>query len=646
MFQFSKSIIVIMVILIMHLYFYNSDYIKKVDYKLYDLLTVVVNHFKEEKNSTYSVVVDIDEKSISEFGQWPWSRIIDAQLINSINNMSPSAIGVNILFPEEDRLSPLSMQSFYERHFDMKIDLNVLAPNLRDNDKLLSEVIKNSNTTLPLYFQNKFYSAEHCQIMSYKNNIFENIEHAFPVEELLCNHPVVQNNVENFGFINAWRDSDGILRRVPLFMKYKNEVFPSFALATLLSLYDNISLAQNEESILVNFLLNRPKVISASDVLQDKVAKEDIQGKIVILGSSVVGLNSSYRIANETDISNSMIHAMLVDNILTNTTLHQPEQYKIINIVLSFFLSFIIFLLLSKKRYFHIVILLSVLLTSNVIYLFLSYLEGIYISMGYLWVSFISFFILLIMYHVRAVNKEQQEQEKFLIRQSKLASMGEMITLIAHQWRQPLSAINGIVLNLDVDYRKQKLDRARFDDYLDEIEGTTAYLSKTISDFTDFFSKDKEAQLFSLSKVIAQAKHLSALSLVEDVSIIHRNNEDIEIKGYASELVQSLLVLLNNAIYICQEKQSIIGEGKVVIDIKRLEKSVIISVEDNGGGVPKKDMKKIFNPYFTTKDKQHGTGLGLYILKLIVEDSMNGKVSLRNGKEGAIFSLEIPLNMK
>ncbi|CAA6816057.1 MAG: Adenylate cyclase (EC [uncultured Sulfurovum sp.] len=645
MLNFSRSLIVIMGIAIMHLYFYNSNYIKKIDYKIYDLTTLISNQFQEEKSAAYSVVVDIDEKSIQEFGQWPWSRIIDAKLISLINEMSPSSIGINILFPEEDRLSPVSMQKFYKKYFDAKINLDVLAPELQDNDKLLSEVIRISNSTLPIYLQNKFHSAEHCEAMSYKKNMFENIESRFLVEELLCNHPSLQEDVKNFGFINAWSDSDGIFRRVPFFMRYKKEVFPSFALATLLSFDDGLTFDAKEDTALVNFSLSRPKVISASDVLKGEVSEQDIQGKIVILGSSVVGLNSRYAIANGESISNSMIHAMFVDNILNNTFLTQPEYYKVVNILLSFSFSLFVLFLLSKKRYVQIVFFLFFLSVSSSILLFFNYINGVYISIGYLWISFISFFILLMIYHLKVMNTENQEQEKFLIRQSKLASMGEMITLIAHQWRQPLSAINGIVLNMDIDYRKEKLNRERFNEYLDEIESTTAYLSKTINDFTDFFSKDKASQVFSLSKVIAQAKHLSALSSAKNVSIIYRNSEDVKINGYASELVQSLLVLFNNSIYICQEKQETIGDGKIFIDIKKLAKSVIVSVEDNGGGIAKKDMKKIFNPYYTTKDKHHGTGLGLYILKLIVEDSMNGKVSLHNGKEGAVFSLEIPLNI-
>ncbi|HIP52354.1 MAG TPA: CHASE2 domain-containing protein [Campylobacterales bacterium] len=646
MLNLSKSFFTVVLLIVIHFYFYGSSYVKELDYKLYDLTTMILSDFQEEKSDAYSVIVDIDEKSIQEFGQWPWSRIIDAELIDGISQMSPSAIGVNILFPEEDRLSPISMQSFYQKYFNTKIDLDALAPELQDNDKLLSKVLINSNATLPIYLQNKFYSAEHCQEMRYKQNLFVDIESNFLAKELLCNHPSLQDEIENFGFINADSDSDGVFRRVALFMKYKEEVFPSFALATLLSFYDALEFNKKEDTVLVNFSNNRPKILSAADVLRGRISMHEIQAKVVILGSSVVGLNSNHRIANGEHISNSMIHAMLVDNMLNDTLLVQPTYYKKLNMTFSFLLSVLMFMLLSRKSYVQISMIILALGSISLVSLFIMYGRGIYISMGYLWVPFISFFIVLLIYHLRVVNKAQQEQEKLFIRQSKLASMGEMISLIAHQWRQPLSAINGTVLNMDIDYRKERLDSKKFNNYLDDIERTTAHLSQTINDFTDFFSKNKEPHLFNLSSVITQVKNLAASSLACEVEIIYENAKEIEIKGYASELVQSLLVLLNNAVYVCQKNLPKVDKGKIFVHVAQSGENILISVEDNGGGVAKKDMKKIFNPYFTTKEKHNGTGLGLYILKLIVEDSMNGKVSVHNTQEGAVFTIKIPMNME
>ena len=116
----------------------------------------------------------------------------------------------------------------------------------------------------------------------------------------------------------------------------------------------------------------------------------------------------------------------------------------------------------------------------------------------------------------------------------------------------------------------------------------------------------------------------------------------IELVGFESELIQSLLVLLNNAIFACAKKSSDDFKGEIIIDTYRLKNYVYITVSDNAGGIPKENLKKIFDPYFTTKEKSGGTGLGLYILKLIVEDSMNGKIFVENSSKGAVFTLQIP----
>jgi signal transduction histidine kinase len=241
------------------------------------------------------------------------------------------------------------------------------------------------------------------------------------------------------------------------------------------------------------------------------------------------------------------------------------------------------------------------------------------------------------------MNKEQQEQEKLFIKQSKLASMGEMISLIAHQWRQPLSAINGTVLRMDMDDMKKILDRERLEKYLNRIEDLTAYLSNTINDFTDFFSIDKEKETFFISDIIQQTIHLTVIPNSKNIKLNYRKQNHFEIRTYRSELIQSILILINNSIYACNKNLKNITSGVINIDTYILGKYVFISVEDNGGGIDSKSSKKIFDPYFTTKKEQGGTGLGLYILKLIVEDSINGKVFFQNSAKGAIFTIKIPI---
>jgi signal transduction histidine kinase len=645
MLRVLKIIGIILTLILLHFYFYTNEYVKKIDYQIYDLMMTLTNEMKEEE-TFYTVIVDIDEKSLQALGQWPWPRVINAKLIDKIHELNPSALGVNILFPEVDRISPVNIQEFYKRFFNLEVNFQHIPIRLKDNDKLLLDSVLNAKATLSTYFNNDTYSSKHCNEISYKKNMFEKRETQLKADFLLCNHEKLQSKVENFGFINAWRDSDGVFRRVPLFIKYKEKTFPSFALATLLSFDENVYIDSKEDTLLLNFPLKKPKVFSAIDILNGNISLDKIQGKIVILGSSFVGLTPTYKISTGEKISNSMIHAVAIDNILNNDFLRQDENYKNINLLISFFLILGILYLFVNKFYLQIVLGVSLAVILSLAWTIYSYFGGKYISIGYFLVPFLSLLIMLILYYVWAMNKEQQAQEKLFIRQSKLASMGEMISLIAHQWRQPLSVINGTVLNMDMDYRKENLDKEKLNKYLDDIEITTAFLSKTISDFTDFFSKNKEAHLFRLSSVINQAKGLSLNPLICNVEVICEQNKEIEIKGYASELVQSLLVLLNNAMYVCQENLPKVEKGKIFIRVSKVGKNVLIAVEDNGGGIAKKDMKKIFNPYYTTKEKQNGTGLGLYILKLIVEDSMNGKISVLNTQEGAIFTIQIPTNME
>ena len=637
-----RNIGAVIIALLMHFYFYNSEHIKKIDYEFYDFIALIVNEFNVSKDDFYTVVVDIDEKSLQELGQWPWPRVIDSQLIQQIDALHPSAIGINILFPEEDRVSLDYIQQFYKEFFDLTLPLDTFPEVLKDNDKLLSNVIQRVNATLAIYLDNGEYTSSYCQKLSYRENLFSAVETKLQAKSLLCNYRVIQESSQDFGFINAWRDSDGIFRRLPLFMRYEKEVFPSFALATLLSFDKSVKVDTKEDTILVNFSKNEPKVFSAIDLLKGKVSAHEIQGKIVILGSSIIGLTPQYKTATSESISNNMIHAVVIDNLISQDFLQQPLFYKKINIVLSFFLSVSVIVLLFQKLYFRMFILMSMMFILSLIWLSNAYMNGIYISIAYLWTPFSYFFILMLIYHLRVIHQEQEQQDKFLIRQSKLASLGEIITLIAHQWRQPLSTINGIVFNIDIDHRKKLLDEEKLDQHLIQIEETTAYLSQTISDFTDFFSSNKRKESFSMDDIIRQSRQLLGLSNQQNIEILYEEGKEIILFGYKSELIQSLLIILNNAIYACQKNLSKTGQGKIAVECSLFVDMVSIVISDNGGGIATKDLKKIFDPYFTTKDKNHGTGLGLYILRLIVENSLNGKISVGNTGEGALFTITIP----
>jgi len=643
MLHLKRNINIIGLLILLQLYFYHSEHIKKADYAFYDIITMLASKLEPHDKSSYTVIIDIDEKSLVKLGQWPWPRIIDAQLINTLQKMSPSAIGMNILFPERDRLSPFSIQKFYKVFFDLDVKFRDFPKKLKNNDTLLFNAIQQSEATLATYFGNELYSASHCQELSYQKNRFNTIQTNYRATSLLCNHSSIQKNIKNFGFINAWTDSDGKFRRIPLFISYQKQIFPSFALATLLSFDKNIEIDRTNPSLLLNFSQSKPNIFSAVDVLNGTVTKDKIQGKIVIIGSSVAGLSPNYMLANGEEISNNQIHASVIENILNHSFLTQPLLYKQLNILFSFLISIMIIIFFEQKKYLNIIGLFFISITITLIWLAIAYMNNTYISIGYFWTPTFYIFIFILMYHIKNITQERQEQEKLLIKKSKLASMGEMITLIAHQWRQPLSTINGIVLNIDIDERKKILERERLDEHLNQIEEVTAYLSQTIHDFTDFFSTNKEKEKFYISELIKQVKTLSPLNKEDNIHIKDSSKKDIEIISYKSELLQSILIIVNNAIHACKQNVAHTKQGQIAIHTHIFKKQLYINIQDNGGGIKKKDLKKLFNPYFTTKEKHHGTGLGLYILKLIVEDSLNGKITIENSNEGAVFTIKIPI---
>jgi len=253
-------------------------------------------------------------------------------------------------------------------------------------------------------------------------------------------------------------------------------------------------------------------------------------------------------------------------------------------------------------------------------------------------------FSFILAYKIKLIQQEKKNQSSLLIQQNKLASMGEMISIIAHQWRQPLSEINGIVLEIDIDNRKKKLDDQRLNRYLNEIEESTAYLSGTISDFMNFFKHDKSVNYFYISDAIHRAIKLLSLSHKKNsIEIIVEIEENIELYSYQSELIQALLILMNNSM----DAMSIhkIYKPKIIINSKRDNERILITIEDNAGGIPIDIIDKIYNPYFTTKHESKGTGLGLYILAMLIEKSMEGFVNIENAHEGVISTLSIPINI-
>jgi signal transduction histidine kinase len=253
----------------------------------------------------------------------------------------------------------------------------------------------------------------------------------------------------------------------------------------------------------------------------------------------------------------------------------------------------------------------------------------------------ILFFSFILAYKINLLERENKEQEHILVQQNKLASMGEVVAMIAHQWRQPLSEINGVILNMDIDYRKEQLPANKFNNYLDSLENTTRHMSETINDFLDYFKHNKEVEEFSVVNLIEGTLNLISSTNKNKVDIKYIKHPEIILLSYKSELTQALLIVLNNAIDACANKD----DATITISIQETDKDVVISIEDNGVGIPTNILDKIYNPYFTTKHKSKGIGLGLYILKMIIEENIQGKIELGSANGVTICNLHIPKNV-
>lgn len=235
---------------------------------------------------------------------------------------------------------------------------------------------------------------------------------------------------------------------------------------------------------------------------------------------------------------------------------------------------------------------------------------------------------------------KRHEQEDILVHQSRLAAMGEMIGNIAHQWRQPLNALGLTIQNIHTAYEYKYLDEAYIQRTIQKSQRLTNQMSKTIDDFRDFFKPKQAKEWFNLSKLIVQSIEMVEMSFKNKNIQIHINVEkDIEIFGHSSQFSQVILNFLNNSkdIFLKQAQ----NDGVINIEAKLKDNLTIISFEDNGGGVPKEIIKKVFDPYFTTKEQGKGTGIGLYMSKMIVEKNMNGILKVANGERGAIFTIEL-----
>jgi len=254
--------------------------------------------------------------------------------------------------------------------------------------------------------------------------------------------------------------------------------------------------------------------------------------------------------------------------------------------------------------------------------------------------------ILILIYlglYFKEENKKRLEKEVLQIRKNRLAQMGEMTDVIAHQWRQPLSAIsstaNNLIFKLLAD---QQIDKKLFLKEIELIESYTQHLSLTINDFRSFLDNQKELETVNINELLESVIEIAKRSFVNaNILLKIQSNREITIEAYRSELKQVFLSLLQNAQDAIEEKE--IQESLITIRVYFNDHDLVIKVSDNAGGIPNNIKEKIFEPNFTTKVKKGGTGVGLYISKSIIESHLEGKIIVKNEDKGASFFIILPM---
>ena len=246
----------------------------------------------------------------------------------------------------------------------------------------------------------------------------------------------------------------------------------------------------------------------------------------------------------------------------------------------------------------------------------------------------------------KKVEKEvekNKEKDKLIFQQNKMAALGEMLGNISHQWRQPLMEISSLFLPIEAKLHMDiSLEKEELLESINKLNEITKYMSNTIDDFRDFFTTDKEKIEFKLLEQINSTINiisggLKTYNIKLDI-IIQKNPTLI---GYKNEYSQVLINIINNAKDILIQRK--IENPYIKISIYERKENIITTIEDNGGGIKVEPIEKIFEPFFTYQ-KINGSGLGLFMSKLIIQNNMNGKLEANNTKDGAIFKIIISKN--
>jgi len=240
------------------------------------------------------------------------------------------------------------------------------------------------------------------------------------------------------------------------------------------------------------------------------------------------------------------------------------------------------------------------------------------------------------------VEKNRQKDNQML-QQSRLAQMGEMISMIAHQWRQPLTAISATAISMRIKIELERIDRDDIMSSITKIYDYVQHLSATIDDFRDFFRPEKNRVEVDYCEIINGVLNIVEIPIKnQNIRLVKELDCKSRFFVYDNELKQVVLNIVKNAEDALLEKM--VEDPYIKLKTFNEANSYVLEISDNAGGIPQDIMDKIFDPYFSTKSKKDGTGLGLYMSKIIIHEHCDGRLSVRNGNDGAIFRIELIKN--
>jgi signal transduction histidine kinase len=244
---------------------------------------------------------------------------------------------------------------------------------------------------------------------------------------------------------------------------------------------------------------------------------------------------------------------------------------------------------------------------------------------------------------VKQQVEKLNKQNILMAQQARLASMGEMLGMIAHQWRQPLNRINSNIAVISSISNSSTIDHKMLQSKIDNVKNQTEFMSNTIEDFADFFHPDKKKVKFMPLHTIDRALKLIHMH-TKNIDIDIKAEKDIWLYSFENEYLQVVLTILHNAMDNFNTKEIQTPEIKIILQSS--EETISLHIHDNGGGITSQEINTIFEPYFTTNCTGKNSGLGLYMAKILVEDSMHGQLSVTNQVNGAHFEIMLPKGEK